>query len=220
MHCPKGHECASAQCFAEPTLQGGNPVTRIAVIGGGAWGTALADLLARKGAFESVTLWAREPEVVDGINREHLNPVFLPGAALDQRLRASGDLGETVRGADVVVSSAPSHVVREVMGRVGAALSRGTLVVSVSKGLEPERLTTLSCVLGEVLPRGVPIAVLSGPSVAQEVVQQQPTADVAAAEDHGAAPPGQQGVSTHHFPGYSPNALGGSGPRGGVYKRV
>jgi len=53
-------------------------VTRIAVVGGGAWGTALADLLARKGAFESVTLWAREPEVVDGINREHLNPVFLP----------------------------------------------------------------------------------------------------------------------------------------------
>src|SRR3989449_10378928 len=201
MHCPKGHECASAQCFAEPTLQGGDDVTKIAVVGGGAWGTALADLLARKGASQSVTLWAREPEVVDGINRNHLNPVFLPGAALDQRLRASGDLGETVRGADVVVSSAPSHVVREVMGRVGAALSRGALVVSVSKGLEPERLTTLSCVLSEVLPRGVPIAVLSGPSFAQEVYQQQPTAVVAAAQGHGVAPRGPQGVSTSYFRG-------------------
>src|SRR5205807_3532010 len=73
------------------------------------------------------------------------------------------------------------------MGRAGAALSRGAFVVSVSKGLEPERLTTLSCVLGEVLPRGVPVAVLSGPSFAQEVYQQQPTAVVAAAQDHGVA---------------------------------
>src|SRR2546430_10199996 len=199
MHCPKGHECASAQCFAEPTLQGGNPVTRIAVIGGGAWGTALADLLARKGASQSVTLWAREPEVVDGINRDHMNPTFLPGAALDQRLRASGDLGETVRGADVVVSSAPSHAVREVMGRVGAALSRGALVVSVSKGLEPERLTTLSCVLHQVLPRAVPVAVLSGPSFAQEVYQQQPTAVVAAAQGPGAGAPAQQGFPTDYL---------------------
>src|SRR5256885_5918330 len=178
-------------------------MTRIAVVGGGAWGTALADLLARKGASQSVTLWAREPEVVDGINRDHMNPTFLPGAALDQRLRASGDLEQAVRGADVVVSSPPSHVVRQVMSRVGAALGRGTLVVSVSKGLEPERLTTLSCVLGEVLPRGVPIAVLSGPSFAQEVYQQQPTAVVAAAQDHGVARQVQEGVSADYFRGYS-----------------
>src|SRR6059058_1305336 len=178
-------------------------MTRIAVVGGGAWGTALADLLARKGAFESVTLWAREREVVDGINREHLNPVFLPGAALDHSLRASGDLEQSVRGADVVVSSPPSHVVRQVMSRVGAALGRGTLVVSVSKGLEPERLTTLSCVLGEVLPRGVPIAVLSGPSFAQEVYQQQPTAVVAAALDHDVAQRAQQVFSTSYFRVYS-----------------
>src|SRR5438034_8609034 len=75
----------------EPTLQGGRkPMTRIAVIGGGAWGTALADLLVRKGGLESVTLWAREPEVVEHVNRDHLNPVFLPGAALAPALRASG----------------------------------------------------------------------------------------------------------------------------------
>src|SRR6185503_501346 len=64
-------------------------MSRIAVVGGGAWGTALADLLARKG--DSVTLWAREPEVVDAVNRQHANPVFLPGAALAPNLRADGD---------------------------------------------------------------------------------------------------------------------------------
>src|SRR5439155_1678978 len=84
-----------------------------------------------------------------------------------------------LRGAEVIVSSAPSHVARQVMTRVSPALPRGALVVSVSKGLEPERLTTLSCVLGEVLPPNTPLAVLSGPSFAQEVYQHQPTAVVA-----------------------------------------
>src|SRR5881392_3480566 len=159
-------------------------MTRIAVVGGGAWGTALADLLARTGRFESVTLWAREPEVVDSINREHVNEVFLPGAPLSPTLRASGDLAGTVRGAEVVVSSAPSHAVREVMAGAAPAVADGAMVVSVSKGLEPDRLTTLSCVLGEVLPQGARVAVLSGPSFAQEVHQRQPTAVVAAARDH------------------------------------
>ncbi len=68
-------------------------MTRIAVIGGGAWGTALADLLVRKGGLESVTLWAREPEVVEHVNRDHLNPVFLPGAGLAPALRAATRCG-------------------------------------------------------------------------------------------------------------------------------
>jgi len=178
-------------------------VTRIAVVGGGAWGTALADLLARTGRFESVTLWAREPEVVDSINREHVNHVFLPGAPLDPTLRANGDLAATVRGAEVIVSSAPSHVARQVMTRVSPALPRGALVVSVSKGLEPERLTTLSCVLGEVLPPNTPLAVLSGPSFAQQVYQHQPTAVVAAARDHAVAQQVQQVFSTNYFRVYS-----------------
>ena len=178
-------------------------MTRIAVIGGGAWGTVLADLLARKGAFESVTVWAREPDVVESINREHVNHVFLPGAPLGPVLRASGDLGETVRGAEVVVSSAPSHVVRAVMMRVSRALTREAMVVSVSKGLEPERLQTMSCVLGEVLPPGTPIAVLSGPSFAREVYQRQPTAVVAAARDHAVAQRVQQVFVTTYFRVYS-----------------
>src|SRR2546421_1682404 len=185
------------------TWAGGKGEVKVAVVGGGAWGTALADLLARKGGVESVTLWAREPEVVDSINREHVNHVFLPGATLGPTLRASGDLESVVREADVVVSSAPSHVVRDVMARASSVLRRGALVVSVSKGLEPERLATPSCVLGEVLPRGAQLAVLSGPSFAQEVYQRQPTAVVAAARDHAVAQRVQQVFSTSHFRVYS-----------------
>ena len=192
---------------------------RVAVIGGGAWGTALADLLARKGVFESVTLWAREPEVVDAVNREHANPMFLPGAALEPALRATGDLGETVRGADVVVSSAPSHAVREVMARASADLRGGATVVSVSKGLEPERLATPSCVLAEVLPPGAPIAVLSGPSFAREVYERQPTAVVAAAKEHGVAQRVQQVFSTSYFRVYSATDVLGL-ELGGALKNV
>jgi glycerol-3-phosphate dehydrogenase (NAD(P)+) len=177
-------------------------VTRIAVVGGGAWGTALADLLARKSEF-GVTLWAREPEVVEQVNREHVNQTFLPGAALTPGLHASGDVVETVRDAQVVVSAAPSHAVRDVMTQAGRGLARGAMVVSVSKGLEPERLNTMSCVLADVLPKGAPIAVLSGPSFAQEVYARQPTAVVAAARDHGVAQRVQQVFSTSYFRVYS-----------------
>src|SRR5207249_3296243 len=83
-----------------PDAEGGSRVTRIAVVGGGAWGTALADLLARKGDFDTVTLWAREPEVVESVNREHVNHMFLPGAALAPAVAAVGDLTAAVRGAE------------------------------------------------------------------------------------------------------------------------
>jgi len=176
-------------------------VTRIAVIGGGAWGTALADLLARKG--DAVTMWAREPEVVEAVNRQHANPVFLPGAALAPALRADGDLGAAVRGAEVVVSAAPAHAVRPVMTEAAAALPKGALVVSVSKGLDPDKLERPSTVLEEVLPRGTPVAVLSGPSFAQEVYQRQPTLVVAAAQDHAVAQRTQRVFSAGHFRVYS-----------------
>lgn len=181
-------------------------MSRIAVVGGGAWGTTLADLLARQG--ESVTMWAREPDVVESINREHVNALFLPGCALALGVRASGELAEVVHGAEVVVSAGPSHAVRAVMSRAAAALRGGgggarPLVVSVSKGLEPERLATMSCVLAEVLPPATPVAVLSGPSFAPEVYQRQPTAVVAAASDHAVAQRVQQVFSCGYFRVYS-----------------
>ena len=173
----------------------------VAVLGGGAWGTTLADLLARKGA--TVRLWAREPEVVEGVNSAHRNEMFLPEAALAPDLKATGDVAAAVRGAEVIVSAAPSHAVRSVIERAAPAVSGRPLVVSVSKGLEPDRLQPLSAVLAEVLGPEVPVAVLSGPSFALEVYQRQPTAVVAAARDHEIAKRAQQAFSCPHFRVYS-----------------
>ncbi len=174
----------------------------IAVIGGGAWGTALADLLVRKG--EQVTLWAREAEVVDSVNRLHVNEMFLPGAALAPALRAEGDIAAAIRGVETVVSVPPSHAVRPVMAQAAQAIDKARpLVVSASKGLDPDRLERPSCVLVEVLPQGIPVAVLSGPSFAWEVFQQQPTAVVAAATDHAVAQRAQRVFSTSYFRVYS-----------------
>ncbi|HWC75273.1 MAG TPA: NAD(P)H-dependent glycerol-3-phosphate dehydrogenase, partial [Gemmatimonadales bacterium] len=175
---------------------------RVAVIGGGAWGTTLADLLARKG--ERVTLWARESEVIESVNHRHRNDMFLPGAELASALRAEADLDTALRGAETVVCAAPSHAVRSVMSEAAAALDDGKpLVVSVSKGLDPDRLERPSCVLGEVLPPGTAVSVLSGPSFAAEVFQRQPTAVVAAATVHDVAQRTQRVFSTNYFRVYS-----------------
>jgi glycerol-3-phosphate dehydrogenase (NAD(P)+) len=175
---------------------------KIAVVGGGAWGTALADLLARKG--EQVTIWARESEVIESVNGRHVNEMFLPGAALAPALRADGDLAAVLQGAETVVSAAPSHAVRSVMTQAAPAIERSRpLVVSASKGLDPDRLERPSHVLSEVLPAGTPVAVLSGPSFALEVFQRQPTAVVAAATDHGVAQRTQRVFSTNYFRVYS-----------------
>jgi glycerol-3-phosphate dehydrogenase (NAD(P)+) len=192
-------------------------MTRVAVIGGGAWGTALADLLARKG--DNVMLWAREPEVVETINRDHVNALFLPGAELAPNLRATGDLADSLYRAEVVVSAAPAHAVRPVMTQVAAALDGTPLVVSVSKGLDPEKLERPSCVLGEELPQGTPIAVLSGPSFALEVFQRQPTAVVVAATDHEVAQRAQRVFSTSYFRVYSHTDVTGV-ELGGALKNV
>jgi len=108
-----------------------------------------------------------------------------------------------VRGAEVIVSAAPSHAVRPVMAQVVGSLNGQPLVVSASKGLDPEKLERPSAVLSEVLPAGTPVAVLSGPSFALEVYQRQPTAVVAAAADHGIAERAQHVFSTAHFRVYS-----------------
>lgn len=191
-------------------------MTRIAVLGGGAWGTTLADLLARAG--HTVQLWAREPEVVETINGRHENELFLPGATLAESLVAVPDVPAAVEGADVVVSAAPSHAVRGVSAAAAAAVSAGALVVSVSKGLEPERLVTMSQVLEETLP-GARVAVLSGPSFAQEVYQRQPTAVVAAARDPEVAAAVQRVFATGHFRVYSQTDVLGV-ELGGALKNV
>ncbi len=149
-------------------------MTRVAVVGAGSWGTALANHLASKG--DDVTLWAYEPEVVAEINQRHRNDLFLPEAPLAPSLRATGDLAAAVRGAGMVLAVPPSHAMRSVMTGAAPLLTPGTIVVSASKGLESPGLKRMTEVLGEVLPAGVAAVALSGPTFAREVYEGQPTA--------------------------------------------
>ena len=169
---------------------------RVAVVGAGGWGTALADLLAAKG--DDVVMWAYEAAVVEQVNREHRNDLFLPDAPLHPGIRATRTLAEALDGATLVVSAAPSHVVRGVMAGAAAHLAAGALLVSASKGLEPGSLSRMTEVLAEVMP-GRPVAALSGPTFAREVYERQPTAATIAAADNDTACRAQDAMSATHF---------------------
>ncbi|MFZ5624268.1 MAG: NAD(P)H-dependent glycerol-3-phosphate dehydrogenase [Gemmatimonadota bacterium] len=175
-------------------------MTTIGVLGAGSWGTALADLLARKG--HEVRLWAYEPEVADAINARHDNPLFLPGCPLAPSLTATNDAAAAVAGASVVVSVTPSHVVRRVVTPLRDAIAPGTIVVSATKGIETDTLKLMSDVITEALPH-TRFAALSGPSFAQEVYQRQPTLVVAASADPAVARGVQEIFVTPAFRVYS-----------------
>lgn len=174
---------------------------KIGVVGAGSWGTTLADLLARKG--HQVAIWAREPEVVESVRRRLVNELFLPGVSLDPSLSTSGILSEVVGGAELLVFATPSHVTRAVAADVSKVVGTARpVVVTVSKGLEPETLDLLTDVLDEAFPK-CSVAALSGPSFAQEVSQRQPTAVVAASKDADAAETIQQAFSCAYFRVYT-----------------
>jgi glycerol-3-phosphate dehydrogenase (NAD(P)+) len=175
-------------------------MTSIAVLGAGSWGTTLANLLAGKG--ETVRLWAYEPEVVESINRQHENSLFLPGIPLAPSLRAYRDARETVADAPVIVSAAPSHAVRSVLAGIKGGVRDGALVVSATKGIETDTLALMSGVFEECLPE-LRFAVLSGPSFALEVCQGQPTLVVAAAREEATARDAQRIFATPRFRVYS-----------------
>lgn len=176
---------------------------RVAVVGAGAWGTALANLLAGKGV--ETVLWAFEADVAESIGRERRNLRYFPEVVLDERLRATSSLAEAVEGAGVVVSVSPSHVVRAVMGEAARHMAPGALVVSASKGIENESLQTMDEVLAEVLPEGAGegCVFLSGPSFALEVGQGQPTAVTVASRREEAARRAQALFQTASFRVYT-----------------
>ena len=153
---------------------------RLAVIGGGSWGTALAIILSPR--FESVALWVHREELAATIQASRENPVFLPGIALPKNVLASSDLGEVLEGAEIVCGVMPSHFVRTVYGQMQPLLRPGIPVVSATKGLEAKSLLRMSQVIAEVLGPTNPVVVLSGPSFAKEVAEGRPTALVAASE--------------------------------------
>lgn len=175
-------------------------MSAVAVLGAGSWGTTLADLLARRG--HEVRLWAYESEVVSAVNQRHENPVFLPGCSLDPAVSATTDAVAAAKGADVVLTVAPSHVLRRVVELARPGIGPDALLVSATKGIEPGTLKLMSAVLEELLPSH-PVTALSGPSFALEVFQGQPTAVVAAARKEGTARAVQEVFATPRFRVYS-----------------
>jgi len=156
---------------------------RIAVIGAGAWGTALVQVAIRGG---DVTLWAREPEIAAAIAAEHENAAFLPGFKLDAKIRATSDLAEAAAGAKAVLLVVPAQFLRNVARDLARVLEPGVPVVLCAKGIEARTGALMTEVAAEMLP-GRDLAVLSGPSFAHEVARGLPTALVLASTTEGLA---------------------------------
>jgi len=154
---------------------------RIAVIGGGAWGTALA--LTAQRAGRDTSLWIREAEAASAAARDRRNP-FLPDHPLPPEIAVGDQLAAALRGAELVVLAIPSQFLRRVAGEVEALLPTGVPVVICSKGVENESGALMTQVVAEAMP-GRPWAVLSGPSFAAEVAEGQPTAVTVASHDAG-----------------------------------
>jgi glycerol-3-phosphate dehydrogenase (NAD(P)+) len=173
---------------------------RTAILGGGAWGTALASHAARAGL--PVTLWVREPEVAAAVNERHENPAYLPGVALPAPLRATASLAEAGSGADLAIVAVPSEYCREIYRKAAPLLAPDTVLVSATKGLETDTLRRMTEVAAAEAP-GRPLAVLSGPSFALEVARELPTAVVVASGDHAVAERVQRALATRAFRVYS-----------------
>ncbi len=194
----------------------GRSSTRCAVVGGGAWGTAIADRLSRNG--HHVVLWAREQDVVDAVNAQHENPRFLAGAPLSPQLRASSAMAEALDGAELVVYAAPSHVLRPVV-RSGRDHLLATAVLAVAtKGIERESLALMTDVVHDEAPAH-DVTAVSGPSFAMEVATGQPTAIVAACTSLAAADFVQQMMSARAFRVYTSDDVTGV-ELGGALKNV
>jgi glycerol-3-phosphate dehydrogenase (NAD(P)+) len=189
---------------------------RAAVVGAGAWGTALADMLAIAG--HNVCIWALEADVVASINGKKENPVFLPEFKLAPSLRASADQAETLEMADLVIYATPSQHLRAVARAGSGYIQKGATLAVASKGIEEKTLALMSDVVAEEVP-GHPVVAISGPSFAAEVAARQPTAIVAASERADAARLTQDALSNATFRVYTHDDLRGV-ELGGAIKNV
>jgi glycerol-3-phosphate dehydrogenase (NAD(P)+) len=191
-------------------------MTTAAIVGGGSFGTAMACVAQRAGL--AVTLWAREPEVVDAINAGRSNPFFLPGIPVEPGIRASSDLCETVATADFVLMAVPSQFLRSVAVQMRVALRPGIAVVSCSKGIERGSCALMPEIIAEALPEAA-VAVLAGPSFAKEVALGLMTGVTLASADRALAEQLAKTLSSTRFHAYaSGDPI--SATIGGAFKNV
>jgi len=160
-------------------------VSRIAILGGGSWGTALAIVLARARRKHEISIWVHGPALAESLARDRENQTYLPGNRLARDVQVTSDICDAVAGAKILVGAIPTAHAREVYKAAAAHISPGTVFVSASKGLEPATHKRMSEVVLEVFsPKFAPrFAVLSGPSFAAETARGEPTAVVLASSD-------------------------------------
>jgi glycerol-3-phosphate dehydrogenase (NAD(P)+) len=191
-------------------------VTRCAVIGAGAWGTALANVLAENG--HETTLWAREPDVVESVNARHVNDRFLAGLNLHASLRSTASMDEALGDAPFIVYAPPSHALRAVVRAGRERVPPAATVVVASKGIEHGSLSLMTDVVADELA-GRSVVAFSGPSFAAEVAVRQPTAVVAASNSTVAADTTQEMFSNAVFRVYTSDDVAGV-ELGGSLKNV
>ncbi len=190
----------------------------IGVLGSGSFGTCLALLCAQR---HPVTLWARDPDIADAINRDRRNPRYLSDIELPVGVRATADLSEALDERELVICAVPSHGVREVMTRAAPLLPEQSILVSTVKGIEVETCMRMDQVLEDVLdpvhhPR---LVFLSGPSFAREIADEKPTAVTVACREEAFAIAVQESISSPWFRCYSSTDVVGV-ELGGALKNV
>lgn len=173
------------------------PFESVTVLGAGAWGTALAQVAAA--AKRAVTLWAHEPEVVEGINENRENPLFLPGIRLNPVIRATNDLEDAAQ-AELILAVSPAQHMRNVLARLRPFVRSGQPIVLCAKGVERHTLALMTDILAQELPEAG-AAVLSGPGFAKDVARGLPTATTVASLDQALA---QRIVATIGLPTFRP----------------
>jgi glycerol-3-phosphate dehydrogenase (NAD(P)+) len=197
-------------------------LSRVAIIGAGAWGTGLAIILGRKGTH-NVRLWAYEPEVREAIATQHMNAQFLPGQRIPESVFATGNLKEALRDAEIVVSVMPSQHCRGLFQQAQPFLTPETLVVSATKGLEENTLLRMTEVISGVVAAGSDfqprVGALSGPSFAVEAARGDPTALTIASRDATLAETIQREFSDPRFRVYTNDDVVGV-ELGGALKNV
>ena len=197
-------------------------MSKIAVMGAGAWGTALAMVAGRRGDHE-VRLWALEKEVRQSVSTSHINELFLPGCPLPPAVSATNDFKEALSSVDIIVSVMPSHHCRRTFEHMAQWLQPHMLFVSATKGIENDTLLRMTEVIHEVVERlcgfEPKIGAMSGPSFAKEVAESHPTVVTVASADSALAARVQKDFSDSSFRVYMNDDLTGV-ELGGALKNV
>ncbi|KJR42060.1 glycerol-3-phosphate dehydrogenase [NAD(P)+] [Candidatus Magnetoovum chiemensis] len=188
---------------------------KLSVIGAGAWGSVLANLLALKG--NSVSLWAYEDDVVNEINAKRINSLFLPNIELSANITATASLEVSITDADYIVLVVPSQFVRNVLKQTARFIKKNAVVITAVKGIERGTLKTVSSIISEYV--GNLTAVLSGPSFAKEVALKKPTAVTLAVADQDIGQRLQSLFNTDYFRVYTHDDMIGA-ELGGALKNV